>query len=95
MTRLLTRSSDLQADDKSYLANQVAAQTGLSVPEAQQRVDTAIASIRDAADKARKAASALGLFTALSMLIGAFIASVAAAYAGELRDKNADIIPRV
>ena len=95
VARLLTRSSDLQADDKSYLANQVAAQTGLSVPEAQQRVDTAIASIRDAADKARKAASALGLFTALSMLIGAFIASVAAAYAGELRDKNADIIPRV
>lgn len=58
----------------------------MSQQEAQQRVDTAIASIREAADKARKTSSALGFFTALSMLIGAFIASVAAAYGGQLRD---------
>lgn len=88
--RLLSRGGDLQAEDKSYLAQQVAAQTGVSPQEAQQRVDTAVASIREAADKARKASSALGFFTALSMLIGAFIASVAAAYAGQLRDQHAD-----
>lgn len=91
--RLLARDN-LSADDKSYLASQVAAQTGLSPQEAQQRVDTAVTSIRAAADKARKASSALGFFTALSMLIGAFIASVAAAYAGALRDKHADLIER-
>jgi hypothetical protein len=95
IVRVLTRGSDLKADDKSYLANEVATQTGLSPAEAQQRVDAAVTSIREAADKARKASSALSFFTALSMLIGAFIASVAAAYAGGLRDKHADIVARV
>jgi hypothetical protein len=94
VSRLLSRGNDLQADDKSYLTNEVAAQTGLSPQEAQQRVDTAVASIRATADKARKASSALGFFTALSMLIGAFISSVAAAYGGHLRDEHADIIEK-
>jgi len=93
--RLLSRGDDLKTDDRTYLASQVAAQTGVSAQEAQQRVDTAVASIRSAADKARKASAALGFFTALSMLIGAFIASVAAAYAGQLRDENADLSERI
>ena len=80
----------MQADDRGYLVKEVADQTGVSQPEAQQRVDAAVTSIREAADKARKVSSALGFFTALSMLIGAFIASAAAAYAGQLRDENAD-----
>ncbi len=91
VSRLLAQGGDLRADDRSYLASEVQAQTGLSASEAQQRVATALASVREAADKARKAASALGFFTALSMLIGAFIASTAAAYAGNLRDTNADM----
>jgi hypothetical protein len=91
IVRLLSRD-DLQADDKSYLAQDVAAQTGVSQQEAQQRVDAALTSIREAADKARKASSALGFFTALSMLIGAFIASVAAAYGGYQRDEHADLV---
>jgi hypothetical protein len=37
-------------------------------------------------DAARKAASALSIFTALSMMVGAFIASVAAAIGGHERD---------
>ena len=86
VARLLSRGNELQPDDRGYLTNVVATQTGVSQQEAQQRVDTAIASIREAADKARKTSSALGFFTALSMLIGAFIASVAAAYGGQLRD---------
>jgi hypothetical protein len=92
VVRLLSRGNDLQPDDHGYLTNVVVAQTGVSQQEAQQRVDTAIASIREAADKARKASSALGFFTALSMLIGAFIASVAAAYGGQLRDEHADLM---
>ena len=89
--RLLSRD-ELQTDDKTYLANEVASDTGVSPDVARQRVDAATNSIREAADKARKASSALGFFTALSMVIGAFIACVAAAYAGGLRDKNADIL---
>ncbi len=94
ISRILSRGNDLQDDDKSYLANQVAVQTGISPRDAQQRVDAAIASIREAADKARKVSSALGFFTALSMLLGAFIASAAAGYGGNLRDEHADIVER-
>jgi hypothetical protein len=89
--RLLGRGTALQSDDRGYLTSEVAAQTGVSQQEAQQRVDAAMTSIREAADKARKVSSALGFFTALSMLIGAFIASAAAAYAGQLRDERADL----
>ncbi|MGH7030118.1 MAG: hypothetical protein ACREEZ_06800, partial [Stellaceae bacterium] len=42
---------------------------------------------RVAADKARKAASYLSFFTAFSMVIGAFIAAVAATIAGHRRDE--------
>jgi hypothetical protein len=41
-----------------------------------------------AADEARKAAAETAIFTALGMLIGAFIASVAAAIGGHLRDEH-------
>jgi hypothetical protein len=41
-----------------------------------------------AADAARKASSAASIFTALSMVIGAFIACVAAALGGQLRDEH-------
>jgi hypothetical protein len=94
ISRILSRGNDLQADDKSYLANQVAAQTGISPRDAQQRVDAAITSIREAADKARKVSSALGFFTAISMLLGALIASAAAGYGGNLRDEHADMVER-
>jgi hypothetical protein len=39
-------------------------------------------------DSARKAAAEAALYTALSMLVGAFIASVAAALGGRLRDEH-------
>ena len=42
----------------------------------------------EVADAARKSASAASIFTALSMLIGAFIASVAAALGGRERDQH-------
>jgi len=95
VVRLLGREGGMAADDRGYLTSVVAAQTGLSREEAQARVDRAANSIRRAADKARKASSAVGFFMALSMLIGAFIASVAAAYGGRLRDEHADVIEAV
>jgi hypothetical protein len=50
-----------------------------------------LASAAQAGDKtylARKSAAAFAIFTALSMLIGAFIASAAAAYGGSQRDEH-------
>src|ERR1700722_2040260 len=97
-TRILARgmqSGDIPANDRSYLADQVAARTGISHDDAQKRVDDVIAQekaaetkARQVADDARKSASAVSIFTALSMLIGAFIASAAAAYGGSLRDEH-------
>ena len=87
------RSGDVPPADKTYLAQLVAARTGLSQEDAQKRVDEVIAKakeaetkIRQAADAARKAATYLSLFTAFSMLIGAFIAAVAAKIGGDHRD---------
>ena len=88
------RNGGVSAPDKTYLAQLVAARTGLSQADAEKRVDdviaqknTAEAAARQAADAARKAAANLAIFTALSMLIGAFIASAAAALGGRLRDE--------
>lgn len=50
--------------------------------------DTTIAVTREAADAARKAVAAFAGFTALSLVIGAFIASVAGAIGGRLRDMH-------
>jgi hypothetical protein len=97
-TRTLARgmaAGGVSDADKSYLVDQVATRTGLSHDDAQKRVDDVIAQekaaetkAREAADTARKSASAVSIFTALSMLIGAFIASAAAAYGGSLRDEH-------
>jgi hypothetical protein len=98
-TRILAKglaSGDVPAADRTYLAQLVAAHTGLSEPDAQKRVDDIIASenaaaaeAKKAADTARKAATALSIFTALSMVIGAFCASAAAALGGRQRDEHA------
>ncbi|MBY5831160.1 hypothetical protein ELH48_08580 [Rhizobium ruizarguesonis] len=91
-------------DDKAYLATIVSARTGLSEADAPTRVDTVLKRIDDAkvaaqkaADEARKAASTTALLGALSLLIGAFIASAAAAFGGSQRDEEEDLIvtPRI
>jgi hypothetical protein len=98
-TRILARSIQdgtvvLSPTDKTYMAQMVAARTDLAQPEAQQRVDTVVnqlndagQKIRQAADVARKRAAQLSIVTALSMLIGAFVASAAAALGGRIRDE--------
>jgi len=95
-TRILARgltSDEVSPEDRTYLAQVVAAQAGISPADAQTRVDSAIAKVqaakmqaKQAADKARKAAETASIFTALAMLIGAFIASISAALGGRLRD---------
>jgi len=97
-TRILTmgvRNGDVPAADRTYLAQLVAARTGLSQADASKRVDQVIAQekaaetkVREAADTARKAGSYLSIFTGLSMLVGAFIACVAGALGGIQRDEH-------
>jgi hypothetical protein len=84
----------LSQEDRTYLAQTVAARTGLSQPDAEQRVDGVVARINDAANKAkqaadvaRKRAAQLAIISALAMLIGAFVASTAAAIGGGIRDE--------
>ncbi|MFI0849284.1 hypothetical protein [Mesorhizobium sp. IMUNJ 23232] len=86
-------AGDLSADDKTYLGQLVAARTGLSEADANARVDAVIAQAneakvkaQEAADTARKAAATFALVGALSLIIGAFIASAAAALGGKQRD---------
>jgi len=86
-------NGDVTPDDKTYLAQIVANQTGLSTPDAQKRVDDAIAQLQaakakaqSAADVARKAAATTAMMLALSMIVGAFIASTAGAIGGHRRD---------
>jgi len=86
----------LNVTDHDYLVASVAARVALSPVDAAQRVDAVVARERQAAadaavaaDNARKAAATLGFLTALSMLVGAFIASVAGALGGMERDKHA------
>jgi hypothetical protein len=85
----------LSADDRNWLDRLIVERTGASPAEADQRVgvavdreQAAVVQAKQAADAARKAAAAFAIFTALSMLIGALIASVAAALGGQLRDEH-------
>jgi len=73
-------------EDKEYLAHVVAAHAGVSQAEGMSRVDKAITDTKEAADTARKAAATAAIFTFISMLVGAFIACVAAAMGGRHRD---------
>ena len=75
-------------EDHDYLVHLVAARTGLTQDAAQKRVDQVTAEVKEDADKARKSAAAFSLFGAFSMLVGAFIAAVAAAIGGQQRDEH-------
>lgn len=100
-TRVLATSAasgEMAPEDRTWLAQLVAARTGLSQPDAEARVDQVMARVEEAktkaaeaADAARKAAATFALVSALSLLIGAFIASAAAAYGGSQRDEEEDV----
>lgn len=85
----------LAADDRAYLAAQVAARTGLPPAEAEKRVDDAFAAVRQAevearqaADDARRAAAIGALLTAAALLIAAAAAAAGAGLGGRHRDEN-------
>jgi hypothetical protein len=94
----------IAADDKTYLANVVAANTGLTPEEASARVDQVAASIEDARQKAIEAAriarntGIIGAFLiAASLLVSAIGAYWAAQKGGNHRDDEtvfADVFRR-
>ena len=100
VTRIFTntmRAGALPAEDVRYLGQVVAQRTGLSQQDAEKRVtDTYVrmqAKLRDAevaakeaTDKARKASAHAALWLFISLLMGAFIASLSATYGGRKRD---------
>jgi hypothetical protein len=82
--------SGLSNDDRAYLAQLVAARTGLNQDEAQRRVDAVTGRMKQdatqAADTARKAAAYLSFWTFMSLLFGAVCATLGGILGGELRD---------
>lgn len=100
VTRILMnslRANALPADDTRYLAQVVAQRTGLSQADAEKRVTDTYTRLqaklrdgetaaREAADKARKATAYATLWLFVSMLAGAFVASLSATWGGRQRD---------
>lgn len=90
-------TGSLSADDRAYLGQVVARRTGLSQAEAEARVDAvygraakaaadAKAAAQQAADTARKAGAHTALWMFVALLLGAFVASLAATFGGRQRD---------
>jgi len=98
ISRILTRGAlneGVPDDDRAYIASIVASRAGISPEDARARVDEVLKQIDDAknaalkaADEARKSAATAAMLGALSLLIGAFIASAAAALGGRQRDDD-------
>lgn len=83
----------IPADDQAYLVQLVSEKTGLTGTDAQARVNNVLAreraditQTRRVANAARKASSGALIYGFIALLIGAFIASVAGAVGGRLRD---------
>jgi hypothetical protein len=100
ITRIMAnalRTGELSQGDRTYVAQVIAARTGMSPQEADKRISDVLAqaqqakekaeqAAREAADTARKAAATLAFATFLAMLIGAFCASYGAMLGGRHRD---------
>jgi hypothetical protein len=91
------QAGSLATDDRAYLAQVAAARTGIPLPDAEKRVDevytkvstnvaNARAKAREAADTARKATAGAALWMTVALMLGAFVASLAATFGGKLRD---------
>jgi hypothetical protein len=74
------------ADDRTFLAQQVAGMTGLTAPEAERRVDDVIGKSREAVRKSRQAAVILAFSTAAALLLGSVTGWAAAVLGGRHRD---------
>jgi hypothetical protein len=90
-------SGELSSDDKTYVAQVIARQTGLSEADATKRIDEVLAKAKDtaqqvadkakvAADAGRKAAAYAALWAFVALLVGGLSASYLATVGGRLRD---------
>ena len=90
VVRLLTASlrdgTDIASADRTYLAQLVAARSGLSPADADARVSEVLTELKTATDAARRAGAQLALWLAASMLLGALAAALAATEGGGLRE---------
>ncbi len=93
-------SGEMPAADETYVAQVVAARTGLSQPDAEKRVadvveqakaakEKAVEAAKAAADAARKTGVYVALWAFISLLVGAFSASCMATLGGRARDEAA------
>ena len=81
------RNGGLAPADRTYLAQLIAARTGISQQDAEKRIDDLTTQAKAAADKARAAAARASFYLFFSMLIGAFIGAVSGGIGGRLRDE--------
>jgi hypothetical protein len=72
--------------DRQYLAQMVAARTGVDAAEADRRVAAADASLRTAAETARQVSMRLSLWLVASLFLGALASCLAALEGAALRD---------
>jgi hypothetical protein len=87
--RILTTAvghTGMEQTDRDYLVRLVAARTGLAQPDAETRVDQAIAQAKDAIAKARHGTVILTFMIACSLLLGLPAAWLAAVAGGQHRD---------
>lgn len=91
------RAQAMPPEDLRYVAQLVAERTGLPQAEAEKRVSATFVraqaalhdaelAVKEAADKTRKASAYAALWLFISLLTGAFAASLAATYGGRQRD---------
>jgi hypothetical protein len=91
------QTGDLAAEDVKYVGQIISQHTGLAQRDAEKRVSDTYARLqatlhnaevatKNAADKARKASAYAALWIFVSLLGGAFVASLAATYGGRRRD---------
>jgi hypothetical protein len=87
----------LSPEDTKYVGQVIAQRTGLSQADSEKRAADVFsrmqtksaqleAAARDKAEQARKASAYAALWLFVSLLIGAFVASLAATYGGRRRD---------
>jgi hypothetical protein len=91
-------TGDLSPTDRTYVARLVGAQTGMSPPEAEKRVNDVIVEAKTAADATRRGAAKLAFWMTAALLFGAFAATLAAVEGGQLRDgtwNERRLVPRI
>jgi hypothetical protein len=90
---------EMAPEDRAYVAQLIARETGMSQADAERRVDETIGKAkaaraeaatiaRNAAEQARKGAQMAAIWSAVAMLAGGVAAGLAATWGGKVRDSS-------